>query len=93
MAVRVFIEREIEHGSKDRMNQLLMELRSKALRAKGYISGETLRALDDPDTFLVISTWDTVDDWKAWEASEDRRQRMETLKHLLRNEKTTVYTY
>jgi hypothetical protein len=50
MAIRVLMEREIEHGNENRLNQLLMELRSKALSAKGYVSGETLRLLDHPFT-------------------------------------------
>jgi heme-degrading monooxygenase HmoA len=93
MAIRVFLEREIEHGSEHRMNQLLMDLRSKALGVKGYISGETLRSLDYPDGFLVISTWATLADWKNWEASPERKERMSALKQLLRSEKTSIYTY
>jgi heme oxygenase (mycobilin-producing) len=93
MAIRVFIEREIDHGNENRLNQLLMDLRSKALRAKGYISGETLRLLDHLETFLVISTLATLEDWKNWEASEDRRCGMDELKPLLRAERTSVYTY
>ena len=43
MAVRVLIERVIDLGQEARLSQLLTQLRSKALEAKGYISGETLQ--------------------------------------------------
>ena len=94
MAVRVLIEREIEPGQEINTHALLMQLRAKAMKVKGYISGETLRSLEDPHKFLVISTWNTVEDWKAWESDPDRRKAQEELNRMLRHpEKATVYTY
>ena len=92
MAVRVLIDREIEPGSEAKLLQLLVQMRSKAMRTKGYISGETLRDLTDPNKFLVISTWNSVEDWKAWEAGPDRKQFQEELKPLLRvPERATIF--
>ena len=94
MAVRVLIEREIEPGQEVKLLQFLMRMRSKAMQAKGYISGETLRALDDPNKFLVISTWSTIEDWKAWEKSPDRKKFQEEMKQYLRApEQTAVFTH
>ena len=94
MAIRVLIEREIEPGQEINIHELLMQLRAKAMKVKGYISGETLRSLDDPRKFLVISTWNSVADWKAWESDPGRRKAQEELNRLLRHpERTTVYTY
>ena len=67
MTVRVIIEREIEPGQEARLQHLMIQARSKAIKAKGYISGETLRALDNPNKFLVLSNWNSAEDWKAWE--------------------------
>lgn len=94
MAVRVLIEREIDPGNELRLNQLLMDLRAKAMQAKGYISGETLRALNNPNIFLVISTWNTVDDWIAWENSPERKKFLDQLNKYMRSpEKASVYVY
>lgn len=94
MAVRVLIEREIEPGHELKLHQLLMQLRARAMRTKGYISGETLRALDNPNSFLVISTWNSIEDWKAWENSPDRKKFQNEVNTFLRYpEKTTVYVY
>ena len=38
-----------------------------------YISGETLRSLDDPEDFIVISVWETSDDWQKWFHSKERK--------------------
>lgn len=94
MAVRVLIEREIEPGSELQLHQLLVQLRAKAMQLKGYISGETLRALDDPNKFLVISTWSSLEEWKTWENNADRRKLEDQIGKFLRSpEKSTIYAY
>ncbi len=94
MAVRVLIEREIDPGHELQLHQLLLQLRAKAMQVKGYISGETLRALDDPNRFLVISTWSSLDEWKTWENNSDRKRIKGQIDSLLRNpEKKAIYSY
>ncbi|MDY0038834.1 MAG: antibiotic biosynthesis monooxygenase [Desulforhabdus sp.] len=94
MAVRVLIEREIEPGHELQLHQLLLQLRAKAMQVKGYISGETLRALDDPNRFLVISTWGNLDEWKNWENNAVRKRLQEEVSRFLRTpEKTSIYSY
>jgi heme-degrading monooxygenase HmoA len=62
-----------------------MKLRGKAMLAKGYISGETLRSMDDPAVYLVISTWNTLDDWKRWESDKERQDIQNEIDGLLRS--------
>ena len=49
----------------------------------GYISGETLKRLDAPGEFLVISTWHSSDDWNNWLQSEDRKKIQREIDDLL----------
>ncbi len=84
MAIRVLIERKIIFENEPSLNNLLMKLRGKAMLARGYISGETLRSLDDPNEYLVISTWNSLQDWKAWEADKERKEIQSEIDRLLR---------
>ena len=94
MAIRALIEREIKTGSEIKIHHLLLQLRSKAMQAKGYISGETLRALDNPNKFLVISTWNSLADWDTWDNDAERKKLQKELDDLLRYpSKTSVYIY
>ncbi len=94
MTVRVVIEREVEPGQEARLQHLMTQARSKAIRSKGYISGETLRAIDNPNKFLVLSNWNSVEDWKAWESNPERKKLQEDLAPLLLGrEKLTIYTH
>ncbi len=94
MTIRVLIERQVDPGQEAKLQQVMTQSRVSATKAKGYISGETLRALDNPGTFLVISNWNTVEDWKLWQKSPERAKIQEQLAPLLLGkEKCTVFTH
>jgi heme oxygenase (mycobilin-producing) len=94
MAVRVFIEREIQPGNDLKLHNLLMQLRTKAMLQKGYITGETLRDVSNANKFLVIGTWNSIGDWNAWQSNAERKKLQEELDKLMKTpEKFTVYTY
>lgn len=38
----------------------------------GYISGETLQGVDARGEIVVISTWQTVNEWRSWVANKER---------------------
>jgi heme-degrading monooxygenase HmoA len=84
MAIRIIIERKTIPGNEMLLSDLLMKLRTKAMNAKGYISGETLRSLEDSNTYVVISTWNSVEDWKAWADSKERKDLQAKIDALLR---------
>ena len=73
MPIQVIIKRKWQINKPEELLPLLTELRSRAKEQPGYISGETLRSLDDPEDYMVVSNWETADDWKAWLQSKERR--------------------
>jgi len=83
MVVRVLIDRKIrERGEADFLS-CLRQLRSKAIGAKGYVSGETLRLVDDPQNYVVVSTWQSMEDWKEWEKNPDRKKINDEIERLV----------
>ena len=94
MAIRVFIKREILPGNDLKLHNLLMQLRTKAMLQKGYITGETLRNVKDPNKFLVIGTWNSIEDWDAWLNNPERKAIQAELDKLMKEPgKATIYTY
>lgn len=78
----------VEHRTKDkeaaeRLIEVIRELRNEAMKQPGYITGETLADTEDPTSILVISTWQTPEDWDAWDTSETRRRITEQMDPLL----------
>ena len=89
MAVRVIIERKVKEGQQIEMMKILRELRTLALYRKGYISGETLRSVDDPSMYIVISNWERAEDWEAWQNHPERDQVMKKLEKCLVSPETS----
>jgi heme oxygenase (mycobilin-producing) len=73
-AVKIIIRRKVSKGKEAQLLPLLLQLRAKAATQPGYISGETLRNANDPEDYVVISTWKSVEEWKAWEANRARTE-------------------
>lgn len=94
MAVRIIIYRKVKKGKELDFAKLLRELRSKAIPSKGYISGETLRALNDPHNYIVITTWQSVDDWVKWEKNPERKKIQAKIEKIMaKPTKTKIYVY
>ena len=94
MAVRIIIDRKVKKGKEVDFAKLLRELRSKAIPSRGYISGETLRSMDDPHNYIVITTWQNIDDWKTWEKNPERKKIQAKIEKVMaRPTKTRVYLY
>lgn len=94
MAVKVIIKRIVPQNKAEVLKPLLQKLRSQAMQQPGYISGETYKRIDRPGESLVVSTWKSMEDWRSWVMSDERRGTQEKIDHLL-GEKTEyeVYTY
>ncbi len=72
--IKVLLERTIKGKNVGEIVRLLRMLRVKAMQQPGYISGETLHAVDDPNSYLVISAWENLEDWQAWLNNPERQE-------------------
>jgi quinol monooxygenase YgiN len=92
--IKVILERHCHPDKAAELENLLVDLRTKAVQQRGYVSGETLRSVDDPSYWLVISTWLDIDLWKAWETSAERREIASRLEPLLTaREKVSIFSF
>ena len=74
MSVKILIKRNVPEDKAKKMLPLFKQMRVMANSQPGYISGETMRRLDLPDEFLVISSWQSSDDWEKWVQSNERKE-------------------
>ena len=59
-----------------------------------YISGETLQRIDKPGETVVVSTWETVEDWYRWVKSQERARLQNKIDSLLGKEtKYEIYSH
>ncbi len=89
MAVKVLIRRKMAQDVEQELSGLLRKLRALTTSRKGYISGETFSRADKEGESLVVSTWQSAEDWRNWVLSEERKELQGKIDQLLGEE--TVY--
>jgi heme-degrading monooxygenase HmoA len=92
MAIKVLIYRKIKPGKEKELSEAVRALRFKAMVTQGYISGETLRSVEDPSIQLVISTWKSIEDWNNWFNTRERQAFEEKIDVIL-EEPTKIAPY
>jgi len=92
MTVKIFIKRNVTENTLEELTILFQKMRSVCLMQPGYISGQTLKRLDEPGERLVISTWRSIEDWEAWYKSSERREIQSQIDSLL-GEETSYAIY
>jgi quinol monooxygenase YgiN len=92
MAVKILIQRRIKPGKQDQLGEAIKDIRPKVVQAQGFISGETLRSIEDPSLHLVISAWKSIDGWNSWLNSAERKAFEDAIAPVL-TEPETISTY
>ena len=93
MAICVIIRRTVSDKKvADQLAPLIVQLRSQATAQPGYVTGHAFSCLDCQGEYLVVSTWNTLDDWNKWMHS-DERQMIQKQIDKLTGEKTQYRYY
>jgi heme-degrading monooxygenase HmoA len=94
VAVKILIYRKVRPGKEKELSEAVRALRFKAMYAQGYISGETLRSVEDPSIHLVISIWKSTEDWNNWFNTPERKAFQQKIDTILEEPtKITPYKY
>ena len=71
---------------------ILLRLREYAMSYPGYVGAENLVSDSDPSIVAIISTWESVEHWKAWQESKMRGGIMREAAPLLEEElRVSIY--
>ncbi len=70
MTVKIIILRRYSDEQKIRLESVFSELFSLVFEFGGFVSGETLMNREDPHEHLIISTWDSVEQWQTYHEAE-----------------------
>ena len=94
MAVKILIKRFVPESKTKDLLPLFRRLRNLATNQIGYISGETLKRLDKPAEYLVISTWQSIDNWREYVVSRERNEIQDEINARLATETAyEIYQY
>lgn len=83
MTVKILIKRLLKDGNLHKSAEMLIQARTNAMAAQGYISSETLRGCDNPNEIVVVSMWERKEDWETYRDSRSRIEIEEKFSDLL----------
>ena len=81
--VKVMIKRQIKEGKAKDVFDLLKQQRVKAMNQRGHLKGETLMSYQNPHCLLVISTWQSMENWLLWKENNERKANEAKLEQFL----------
>lgn len=92
--VKILLERSIKGKHVAEIVRLLRQLRVMAMKQPGYVGGETLHAVDDPNYYLVISSWESLESWQAWFKNPEREKLQAEVDSFLESPtRMRIFTY
>lgn len=83
MHIKVLMYRNVANQNKEKLLPLLIQLRSMAEKMPGYIKGETLVNMDDSTKTVVVSSWESLENWEEWLNSHTRRTIQQEIDRIL----------
>ena len=83
MTIRILIRRTVPEDKARDLIPMFKQIRQLAVQQNGYISGETLRNYNNPEEFLIISSWQSVSDWETWLKNQERQKLQDEIDRLL----------
>ena len=97
--IRIHIRRRVSEDNQEALMTLINQMRSTIVGSPGYVSGETLKRIDQSGEtgageILVISKWQSQFYWKQWHASRERAALQADIDQLLGEEtQYEIYEY
>lgn len=89
--IRVIIDRFIAESLEENYEITAKETLQAAVRAPGFISGESLKDIQNERHRVVLCNWRSLQDWQRWLSSPERKSMMDQLNLMLETaEKVTV---
>lgn len=78
----------LEHRTKNRENSrklinMIKNVHHVVIQQPGFISSETFEDADDPCHVIIITSWNKLEDWKAWDESKERAETRPPIEQLL----------
>lgn len=74
MAIKVLITRQFWPGAETEAFKVASKIRSAAMSQPGYISGESLVSMEDPNKMVVVGSWHSLESWQEWYDSPTRAE-------------------
>jgi heme-degrading monooxygenase HmoA len=71
MSVRLVVDVRVKPGSQEELRRAYAALAERVHEQPGLVSHQLCEAIDDPERWLVVSEWESLEQSTAWDRSEE----------------------
>ena len=71
MSVRFILDVRLKPGCRDDLTRAYAALRERVELQPGLLDHQLCESIDDPERWLVISEWSSVEESAAWDRSDE----------------------
>lgn len=80
MSVRMVVDVQVKPGTQDELVRAYRELVETASLQPGFIQHQLCESLDDPERWIVISEWETLEASDSWDRSDEHRRLLAAMR-------------
>ena len=89
---RVIFLLELKPGTSDEFLAAYEGIRHVVANGvKGHVVDQVCQAADDPDRWVITSEWESLDDFVAWEVTEEHRELIAPLRRCFADARSLRY--
>ena len=88
--IKVIVGYRLKTGAD--IKPLLLKLRMNAMQYPGFVGADNMTHRRDSSILLTISTWESPENWRAWEQSKVREELLKEIEPLVEDQ-TRVELY
>jgi len=89
--IKVIVGYRVKDGAD--IQPVLLKIRANAMQYSGFVGAETLVRRKDGTVIIVITTWESVKDWREWDSSNIKKGLLREMRELLEDEpRVTTYS-
>lgn len=79
MTARVMIQVTVNSGMEEEFERTFRAIAPEIDKSHHLIQHQVIRSLDEPQRFIMLSEWESVDDFDTWERSQGHRDLVRPL--------------
>jgi heme-degrading monooxygenase HmoA len=89
---RVVFVLQLKPGTSEQFLQAYEGIRHDVAQGvRGHIVDQVCQSPEDPDAWLITSEWESLDDFLAWEATEEHRELAKPLRDCFAEARSLKY--
>jgi len=89
---RVVFVMQLKPGMRDSFLEAYESIRYEVAQGvKGHIVDQVCQSPEDPDSWLITSEWESLEDFLAWESTEEHRELARPLRECMAEARSYKY--